>query len=391
MLVAPAFAHVASAFVPYCVTTATEAWVCFRTPLSDCEQQRPTWRYTVLQRIEVRNFQSLHDISLDLSRFTVIEGPSSSGKSAFVRALHTLVNNRRGLDFLTHGERTCTITATNEHSTVTLSRGKSTDENFYVVTPTAPPSTSHPQEPERWSKLGGAVPEEVTAALGLQPGQGPFARQHDMPYLLSDGSSAVASTLGALTNVNVIFEAARRAKNQAADASKTLRLRAADHSQATAALAQFEDVDAQQHALSRAEEKISEAYRVQRSLNALTAARDSLIAAASTLKRLSSAADISIPDVTPAIEAHQRLMALTAARDALISAAGTHRDMQQRMNTLDVEQRDLDDERNTLRQDTAQVFEEAMLKHSDGAQDIPYIAVHTAATIAAETVEELST
>lgn len=41
----------------------------------------------IWQSIRVQGFQSLYDVSLDLGGFTVIVGPSSSGKSAFIRSV----------------------------------------------------------------------------------------------------------------------------------------------------------------------------------------------------------------------------------------------------------------------------------------------------------------
>lgn len=347
-----------------------------------------------LHSVAIRNYQSLHDVSVDLSRFTVIVGPSSSGKSAFIRALHTLVHNRRGLDFLTHGQRLMTITAVNDHSTITLSRGKGTADDYYEVIPSTPadaaPHAPTGPTPQRWTKLGGTVPEEVSQALGISPDSDSFASQHDMPYLLSPkqySPSTVATILGKLTNVSVIFEAARESKRQALDASKTLKLRASDLSTATAALSKFDSLPEQQKHITDAEEKISAAAQAQRQLIAISAARDALIAAGSTVKRLSSAADITIPDLTPLIEAQQRLSALTSTRDELTEAAGDYRALQQRMSTLGQEQADLDNERVDLHQDMSQVFEAAFRAPGYG----PDIPIEFAAPIAATTIEELST
>lgn len=340
-----------------------------------------------LNRVAIQNFQSLRDISLDLSRFTVIVGPSSSGKSAFVRALRTLANNRRGLDFLTHGERVCTITATTERGTVVLNRSKSNDENYYELIPTGDPTAQ-----QKFSKLGGITPPEVSTFLGIPQGNQSFAGQHDMPYLLADSASANASTLGRLTNVSVIFDAAREAKRQALDASKTVRLRSEDLAAAEATLERFEHLDEQQHALSRAEEKISAAYTAARTIERITSARDSLIAAATAVRTLTTAAEAPIPDLSPVLDVQQRLSSLLAARDALISAAESHRAALTVMAGLDTQQQALDEDKAALRANTENIFRERFLADDPAAEDGDHtiIKVTRAAAIAAQTVEDMN-
>lgn len=335
----------------------------------------------MLQSISINNFQSIHEASLDLAPLTVIVGPSSSGKSAFVRALHTLTNNRRGLDFLTHGQRVMSITARTERGTLTLSRGKGTEDNYYELIPTGSPT-----DRQKWSKLGGAVPEEVSAFLGIAPGPQAFAGQHDMPYMLNDSAPSNATALGRLTNVNVIFDAAREAKRRALEASKTIRLRAEDLSSATASLDRFEHLDEQQHALSMAEEKISAAYTIQRALNGIISARDSLIAAAGQVKRMQAAAAIEVPDVQPAIAAHQSINTLSAARDSLIEAASLVQAINSRLSTISDEQSDLNTEREALRANTENIFRERF----EATEHSPDIPIPLAASIAAQTVEDMS-
>ena len=48
----------------------------------------------MLERLEVKDYQSLADIDIPLGRFTVIVGPSGNGKSALIRALRALWENQ---------------------------------------------------------------------------------------------------------------------------------------------------------------------------------------------------------------------------------------------------------------------------------------------------------
>jgi energy-coupling factor transporter ATP-binding protein EcfA2 len=145
----------------------------------------------MLNRIEIRNFQSLVHVDLDLAPLTVIVGPSSSGKSAFIRSMRALHENRRGTAFITHGERVASISAHLEQGIVTLTRSTQTAPNHYTVIPSDP---AHPLYPKaEFSKLGGDVPSEVSEFLGIAPDEVPLsiASQFDKPYLLEPSQARI--------------------------------------------------------------------------------------------------------------------------------------------------------------------------------------------------------
>lgn len=199
----------------------------------------------MIEHIAVRNFQSLHHIDLPLGRFTVIVGPSSSGKTALMRALRGLASNVRGTAVITQGKKTMAVTARTGEATITLQRSESRGE--YRISRIA-------ADDEVYTKLAGAVPAEVTAALGIMPAPGPnFASQFDAPYLLDESGAAVARILGELTNVHAIFEAVAEANRRKRVAAPTLKTRQEDLAAVQEAVRSFGDVPARLAALERAE------------------------------------------------------------------------------------------------------------------------------------------
>ena len=216
----------------------------------------------MLSNIDIRNFQSLHHINIELAPFTVIVGPSSSGKSAFTRAVRTLTSNARGDGFITHGERTATITATTDKGTAVLQRGAI---NQYTLIP------HKEQNKKTFTKLGGAVPEEVTEFIGIAA-KDPinYANQFDMPYLLSASAGDVARTLGELTNVQVIFEAAREANRRRNNQAATLKVKAADYKGITEKLEDYKALKGQLAAIASAEKHITQAATLETRISKLT-------------------------------------------------------------------------------------------------------------------------
>lgn len=262
----------------------------------------------MLSHIAIRNYQSLGDISLDLKPFTVIVGPSSSGKSAFTRALKTLTSNARGDSFITHGETQCTIKAVTDRGTVALLRGK---KNAYVLIP-----ENDTERQQTFTKLNGAVPEEVSAFLGI-PANDPlnYADQFDMPYMLKRSGGDVARELGALTNVAVIFEASREANRRRLAASGTLKTRAADYQQLTSNLERYRTLEAEARAVESAEKLLSEARALEQKISLV---RTTL----ATVENLGAVpAPRELPDTGEVVAISEKLSTLTEALELFESSS----------------------------------------------------------------------
>ena len=222
----------------------------------------------MINKISIKNYQSHVDTTFELGNFTVLEGPSSTGKSAITRAIKALASNQSGKDFITHGETTAQITATTDKGTVVLTKGK--PEDSYVIL-----LNDDPKNPRRFTKLGGNVPQEVTDFLGIAPKDAiNFAGQFDMPYLLKTSAAEVARTLGELTNVAAVFEAARESLRRKNAYASTLRTRESDLESTQAALEASQSLETMLRHAEDAELALEAAQRLAARLDAL----DDLIA-----------------------------------------------------------------------------------------------------------------
>lgn len=203
-----------------------------------------------LERISISNFQSLKNIDIELGKFTVITGASSSGKSALLRALVGLSSGLRGNSFITVGAKSCSITAYTDKHIVTLTKSKTKAK--YVVT------DRQTGKEEPFTKLQASIPPEVSEALRLDPASKDspsinFAGQHDMPFLLKDSPSQVAKILGDLTNVSTIFEAVRNANKKKLSVGSLLRTRQEDLDSLLGQVAQFQGLASRKSAVEAAE------------------------------------------------------------------------------------------------------------------------------------------
>lgn len=280
----------------------------------------------MITRVSVRNFQSLHVLDLDLAPLTVIVGPSSSGKSAFVRALRTLASNARGTGYIsTWAKRTVisvdladTIDPESHRGTLTLTRSKKSDENEYTIEP--PPAPHEGAPPSRFTKLGGAVPPEVTQFLGIEPSDPlRLASQFDHPFLLDDAPAEVARTLAALTNVDTVFSAAREANRTRLNTGTVLKHRQADHASAQERLERFKPLAGWIPALQSAEQHLQSAFVLESRIKNLSSALSRLQAAEQVIARTAPLLQ-PVPTLAPVEHLTSRITALRAVGRRLEAA-----------------------------------------------------------------------
>lgn len=174
----------------------------------------------VLTSVEIENFQSLKRVSVRLGRFTVVTGATGSGKSGLLRALALLAFNTRGAgSSVTRGEKSCKVGtgSMDEAWAVGIERGVARGKDCYrrVLAEGAE------RQVETYTKLGGDVPEAVSAVLALSDLN--FAGQFDRPFLLDSSGGEVARTLGKLTNVTLLFNAARECNRRRLEVAGDLK------------------------------------------------------------------------------------------------------------------------------------------------------------------------
>ena len=246
----------------------------------------------MIESLQVKNYQSLYDVTLDIGKFTVIVGPSSSGKSALVRSLRTLVSNPRNSSFVSHGEKFSTITLKREDCSVVLEKGEG--HGAYIV------SNSNGEE-EKFTKLGGSVPEKVTSSLGIRPVESGkqhlnFASQLDKPYLLDETGSTVARVFGDLTNVTKIFEAVREASRKKQNLSGIVKARTTDVDNLKSQKEKFSSLPLKIESIEEAESLLKEAQSKSDTINRLSTLISDISFAETVLDQFTSS-DFEVPDL----------------------------------------------------------------------------------------------
>jgi len=276
-------------------------WPCFLRTLSHESIH-------VITGVNITNFQSLVKADLDLGKLTVIVGPSSSGKSAFLRALRILARNTSGPAHVTYGATASAVTAEFDGHKVALERGKGV--SLY--------RTWKGGIEEIYPKSGTSVPDEVGVLLKMPIVEGEdlcFAFQFDKPFLLDETGSTIAKVLGDLTNVNLLLESAREANRRRLEVQAKLKVRKADYAKIQT---QIPEILAARAAAARLD-GVREDIAVMRVLAKERQELDWSLEAVALVARASAQLDeiVDLPDLQPVFAKADKVRSL---RDSLSSA-----------------------------------------------------------------------
>lgn len=215
--------------------------------------------------VVIEEYQAVRKAQLRLGRFTVITGPTGSGKSAVIRAIKLVVFNARGTSYIRHGAKTCAALVGFEHEerAVAIHRGGRGADKYRITTRGDDLAPAHVE----YTKLAGSVPEQVSAVLRL--GRLNFAGQFDRPYLLDSTGSEVARTLGELTNVTLVLDAAREATRRKQETGRDLKRAEQELADLSVQAQQFRGLRERRLAVTEAGDRLHSARLVSDSIDRL--------------------------------------------------------------------------------------------------------------------------
>jgi DNA repair ATPase RecN len=265
----------------------------------------------MLTRIEISGYQSLKRARIPLGRFTVITGPSGSGKSGTLRAVQLAARNASGASYVTRGAAHCAVALIEEDGprsrAVLIRRGaRSTAGDFYRLQARGPDGKSS----KDYTKLGGKVPDKVAEALRL--GDLNFAGQFAGPFLLAETGTEVARVLGELTNVSMVLRAAAEAGRVRKQLERDARTAAVLLESLLGLQQDYAGLDGQRAAIAEAEQALDGIEAGRARVLRLWQLADRLEAAAAAAEQAAAAAVAAAPPDLARLE--QGLAKLTRLR-----------------------------------------------------------------------------
>lgn len=157
----------------------------------------------MLQKIKIRNFQSLKDVTITLGKVTILKGASDVGKSAVLRALNAFFTNSFNVEYAHNGDLPCGI-AIQKNNHVAFGR-RTTKGVEYKFDATV------------YSKTAKKCPQDILDFLGIHPYQVDvdmsvffhLQMQYDSPFLMKESAITVAKIIGRISNLNIVLMAMR--------------------------------------------------------------------------------------------------------------------------------------------------------------------------------------
>lgn len=143
----------------------------------------------MLESITLKNFQKHENLVIEFDPgVTTLIGTSDAGKSAAIRALTWIAQNKlRGDQFIRHGTKSAEVALNASGAKIERIRGKS---NEYKL------------DGETYKAVSSTVPEDVADVLQVNTIN--FQQQHDTPFLFSATPGQVATALNAVVDLSII-------------------------------------------------------------------------------------------------------------------------------------------------------------------------------------------
>jgi energy-coupling factor transporter ATP-binding protein EcfA2 len=185
--------------------------------------------------VQIKDYQSLKDVSFEIKGLTVITGPNNTGKSACARAVAGLFSNPRGHAYVRQGEKNCEVTLSDGLSTLIWRKGKGV--NQYEV------------NGKLIDKVGSGVPDEVKAygvvsvdvdGREVWP---QVARQFDNIFLLDLPPSVLSSALSDMDTIQTLENASSKARSDIKHDKTRIKIKNEDLSNEKMKLSSFGEVD----------------------------------------------------------------------------------------------------------------------------------------------------
>ena len=172
-----------------------------------------------------------------LGKLTVVVGSTNVGKSALIRAIRAVAENKRGDSFVFTNETDCQISIDVGQQTVTWYKPYKKSGIYYLSTSVDNANTMAvvPQEQALSVLSIKKVDLSKTVCLMIN-----FQNQLDSPFLLAESDIVKSKVLGEITNASIVLISVNQIKRWSLNNSSTYSVRAQDIANTRNALVKYQ-------------------------------------------------------------------------------------------------------------------------------------------------------
>ena len=184
-------------------------------------------------KVRIENFQSIENVEFEIDKYTVLTGPSNSGKSAICRAIEGALFNRSGDGFVRNGEKFAKVTIQTDSCEIVWTKGSG--KNHYTV------------NGELFDKVGTDVPKHILdmrftdielSRSKLRPQMG--TDQFDILFLIREQGSVISEVFSVLGRLDVITKAGKECSTDLKGKKSLLKTRYDDLASVDKKLANYQ-------------------------------------------------------------------------------------------------------------------------------------------------------
>lgn len=214
----------------------------------------------MINRVELRHFQSWRKLSLDLAPITMLVGKGNAGKTAIIRAITYALTNQGGEEFIRKGSGKAKVLIETPNASILWTKPRGKGATYHI---------EREGKVTELTKTGQTTPAEVVEASGFAPVEidkgfsvwPQFHQQFDAPFLVFDSGSRVARILGKITKLDVFVQAQVLARREAEESSRAARTAGEALEGFQSELARLPDLDDLRGKYERATELLRTAER----------------------------------------------------------------------------------------------------------------------------------
>lgn len=273
-------------------------------------------------KIEVKGFQAIENVELEIDRFTAIVGGSNIGKSSVVRAIKCALTNSSGTSFVRHNEY-CARKVRNHKTCKCQASVHIVMEGFDLLWEKGDAINKYLFNKQEYDKPGTGIPEFLVTTgfspvkIGDTSGSIQIADQFFPIFMLNQSGPAIAEAISDVSRLDRINRASKSAEKDRKEAVSTRKLREDDSLALRLRLQKYEGIDEAIQKVDILEQRNVEVDTVETSVSVLSGFIDSTRSIATQIRSLTAVSSVSVPEVTSVSNPYEKVKTLTRLSDGL--------------------------------------------------------------------------
>lgn len=196
----------------------------------------------MINSLSISNFQSHKETELKLSPgVNVIVGPSDSGKTAILRALKWLIQNRPQGDAMRSNWGEPTLVEVETQDAFRIFRMRDESDNIYIMGKYDVSFGKLKEGLWEYQAIRSEVPEEIKQALNISPIN--IQQQLDVPFLLADSPGIVAQHFNKIAHLDSIDIGLQKVQRQIKEIEQTITGKEAHLQESQEALLEYDGLE----------------------------------------------------------------------------------------------------------------------------------------------------